>query len=160
MGYLFSAPHLDEISIQIKNGRGKSYPILPDNELFTFWQIIYLTPCIYTSENKQKSLVLIQNIPYFAKCLRLLKYYLIIEFFVVFVLKLIEMAKPEASTESTLRFYAETLCFKFVKICKKLCLSFSILFHFCFCKLYSPNNVFKFLSGKALYEYLNFLMTN
>jgi hypothetical protein len=31
--------------IQIKNDREKIYPNLPDNELFAFWQIIYLTPC-------------------------------------------------------------------------------------------------------------------
>jgi hypothetical protein len=42
------SPHtiLNEISIQIKNGRGKIYPILPDNKLFTFSQIVYLTSCI------------------------------------------------------------------------------------------------------------------
>jgi hypothetical protein len=27
--------------------RGKIYPILPDNKLFTFWQIIYLTSYKY-----------------------------------------------------------------------------------------------------------------
>jgi hypothetical protein len=39
------ARHMKEI-IQIKNDRGKIYPIFPDNELFTFGQIIYLTPYI------------------------------------------------------------------------------------------------------------------
>jgi hypothetical protein len=44
-GSFFPHTILNEISIQIKNGSGKIYPILPDNELSTFWQIIY-TPCM------------------------------------------------------------------------------------------------------------------
>jgi hypothetical protein len=46
-GTFFPQPIENEISIQIKNGRGKN---LPDNELFTFWQIIYLTPCMVKEE--------------------------------------------------------------------------------------------------------------
>jgi hypothetical protein len=42
----FPHPILNKISIQIKTDRGKIYLILPHNELFTFWQIIYPTPCI------------------------------------------------------------------------------------------------------------------
>jgi hypothetical protein len=45
-GTFFPHPILNEISIQIKNGRGKIYPSLPDNELCTFWQIVYKTPCV------------------------------------------------------------------------------------------------------------------